>query len=171
MERRKKELLKPPQEARVRIEALYREFGPMVHRRCLWILKDEEAAFDALQDVFLKLMGVSMDHVASPASYIYRMATNLSLNALRSERRRRAALENLAGSLPDDEGNGVAAAVLLDILVSGLGARTRMIAYYRYSDGMGVGEIAEHMGLSISAVRKHLEKVKGRAERHKERIL
>ncbi len=38
------------------IESFYRKYGPMVLRRCRSILKDEESALDAMQDVFVKIL-------------------------------------------------------------------------------------------------------------------
>ena len=35
---------------------LYRQFGPMVLRRCRFLLKNEEKALDAMQDVFVRLI-------------------------------------------------------------------------------------------------------------------
>ena len=35
-------------------DSLYRTFGPMVLRRCRFLLKDEEKALDAMQDVFVR---------------------------------------------------------------------------------------------------------------------
>ena len=35
---------------------LYRQYGPMVLRRCRTLLKNEEKALDAMQDVFVRLI-------------------------------------------------------------------------------------------------------------------
>ena len=35
---------------------LYEKYGPMVLRRCRYILKDEEKALDAMQDVFVRIL-------------------------------------------------------------------------------------------------------------------
>jgi len=35
---------------------LYKEYGPVIYRRCLRLLKDPEAARDATQEVFMKLV-------------------------------------------------------------------------------------------------------------------
>ena len=37
-------------------DSLYRKFGPMVMRRCQYIMKDEEKAFDCMQDVFVRII-------------------------------------------------------------------------------------------------------------------
>ena len=39
-----------------RAAELYRQWGPAVYRRCLKLLRDPEAARDATQEVFVKLV-------------------------------------------------------------------------------------------------------------------
>lgn len=38
------------------IEEWYKKYGPMVLRRCRFLLKNEEKALDAMQDVFVNLI-------------------------------------------------------------------------------------------------------------------
>ena len=40
----------------VDVEELYRRYGPMVVRRCREMLKDEEKAMEAAQDVFVQVL-------------------------------------------------------------------------------------------------------------------
>ncbi|HQF56878.1 MAG TPA: hypothetical protein PK208_17320, partial [Fibrobacteria bacterium] len=40
-----------PKDVALEIETLYRQFGPMVLRRCRQLLRDEDWAQDAMQDV------------------------------------------------------------------------------------------------------------------------
>ena len=71
-------------------EALYRRYSPMVLRRCRFLLRDEEQASDAMQDVFVQLLRKQEQlHGRYPSSLLYRMATNHSLNLLRRSGRRR----------------------------------------------------------------------------------
>ncbi len=37
------------------VEMFYTQYGPMVLRRCRYILKDEELPLDAMQDVFIQV--------------------------------------------------------------------------------------------------------------------
>ncbi len=157
------------------VEALYGTYGPMVFRRCLSILRDQEAAYDATQEVFVKLLDSprTLERVQSPVSYLYRMATNTSLNELKRRRRRAPAagisIEELGRG--DEREDAFAAEYLLELLASSFGERTRTIAYCRYADGMGLDEIADFLEVSRSTVRKHLDAFKARARKHKERIV
>ena len=38
------------------IETLYTTYGPMVLRRCRQLLRDEDLALDAMQDVFVRVL-------------------------------------------------------------------------------------------------------------------
>ena len=71
------------------VEGLYLRYGPMVLRRCRGVLRDTAAAEDAAQEVFvtaLRFQGRLNDE--APGALLLRIATNLCLNRLRSERRR-----------------------------------------------------------------------------------
>ena len=70
------------------VEACYRSHGPMVLRRCRVLLRDEEEARDAMQDTFVQLVRhQGRLHEAGPSRLLYRMATNVCLNRIRSRRR------------------------------------------------------------------------------------
>src|SRR5512133_1854626 len=82
-----------------RVVALYREYGPAVYRRCVRLLGDREAAKDATQEVFVKLLrdiGKLADRETA-LPWIYRVATNHCLNLRRAARRHRD--EDLDGAL------------------------------------------------------------------------
>ncbi|WP_455381898.1 RNA polymerase sigma factor [Salinispira pacifica] len=148
----------------VDVEALYRKYGPMVIRRCRQILKDEEKALDAAQDVFVQLIRrkESLDE-SGPSSLLYRMATNICLNVLRSERRRPQTREEeilLAIAGVDDPAETVMNAHLLDRVFHRELASTRTIAILHYVDRLTLEETAAEVGLSVSGVRKRLRKLR-----------
>src|SRR5262249_37518007 len=62
---------------------------PMVLRRCRKLLGDDQAARDAMHDVFVQVLSRA-DHLAdqAPSSLLFRIATNVCLNRIRSRRRR-----------------------------------------------------------------------------------
>ena len=72
----------------VDVEAFYRKYGPMVLRRCRTLLRDEDMALDAMQDVFVQVLRRQESlHDAAPSSLLYRIATNVCLNAIRKKKR------------------------------------------------------------------------------------
>ena len=70
------------------VEAFYVRYGPMVVRRCRRLLGDEQAAYDATQEVFLKVLArrerLTGDY---PSALLFRIATNTCLNRLREDRK------------------------------------------------------------------------------------
>lgn len=149
----------------VDVEGWYHRYGPMVLRRCRALLKDEAWAQEALQDVFVLVVrkqGRLTDE--APSSLLYRMATNVCLNHLRSRRRRPedADADRLLriASAEDDVEHLSGVRGLLDRLFAREQVSTRVIAVLHYVDGLTLEETAEAVGLSVSGVRKRLRKLK-----------
>ena len=69
------------------IEEYYTRYGPMVLRRCRQLLRDEDRALDAMQDVFTKVL-MRKDRLKDryPSSLLFRIATNVCLNMIRDRK-------------------------------------------------------------------------------------
>lgn len=150
------------------IEAYYRRYGPMVLRRCRFILKNEEKAQDAMQEVFVNLLKhrQQLSH-SYPSSLLYRMATNVCLNQIRYERRRPQSRNDSLLDLIADHSEveeRVAASGILDKLFRREKESTRTIAMLHLVDGLTLEETAREVSMSVSGVRKRLRQLKGRAE-------
>jgi RNA polymerase sigma-70 factor (ECF subfamily) len=148
------------------VDALYRKYGPMVLRRCRRLLVDEEQALDAAQETFVKVLRYqSRLNDKAPSSMLYTIATNTCLNIMRSagRRPRSAGDEPLSriASAEDVEAQVVDRTVLDDIFGRER-ASTRTMAVMHYVDGMTLEEVAGHVGLSVSGVRKRLRTLKER---------
>lgn len=143
------------------VDAYYRQFAPMVYRRCLFLLKSEEAALDIMQDVFVQVLRFRerLQH-QGPSSLLYTIATRLSLNSLR--RKRWEALPEELGSHDRSE-DLVLGKLFLDKLFRDEKPDTRVIAVYYFVDGMTLEETAKMVGLSVSGVRKRLKKLQEHA--------
>jgi RNA polymerase sigma-70 factor (ECF subfamily) len=137
----------------------YEKYAPMVFRRCLRLLRNEDEALDAAQDVFVALIrGRERLRGRFPSSLLYTIATNTCLNRLRTRKRRGEAgdPEDLALGAPDPAFARVEAGMLMDALLETESASTRAICFMYHGDGMTLREIGEIMGMSISGVRKRL---------------
>jgi RNA polymerase sigma-70 factor, ECF subfamily len=154
----------------VDIEAFYKVHGPMVLRRCRRLLRDEAKAVDAMHDVFVEILRRkdTLDD-SSPAGLLLTTATHVSLNRLRSERRKPedrddemlfhiAALDTNPGGAE----NRTLASRILDRLFAGQPESTRLIAVLHYVDRLTLEEVAAEVGLSVSGVRKRLRTLKER---------
>jgi RNA polymerase sigma-70 factor, ECF subfamily len=146
--------------ARVDPEDCYRRYGPMVLRRCRYLLRDDERARDAMHDVFVKVLRYRerLDD-AAPSRLLYRIATNVCLNLIRSARRRPEvagdALADQAAPGADPESTAVSRAALSRLFGEERDS-TMLLAILHYQDGLSLNEVAREVGLSASGVRRRL---------------
>lgn len=70
----------------IKVEDLYKKYGPMVLRRCRTLLKDETQSVEAMQDTFVYLvLNSEMLKDEAPSIVLYRTATNVCFNKIRSD--------------------------------------------------------------------------------------
>ncbi len=142
------------------LENLYRRYGPLVLRRCRQLLRDPLEAEDALQEVFMQIVrNPHLIEAGFPASLLYRIATNTSLNRLRSRARRaetqdEEVLLNIASA--EDIEKRFTARRLLDRIFKRHPESTKVMAVLHYVDGLTLEEVARETALSVSGVRKRL---------------
>lgn len=141
------------------VEELYRKYGPAVLRRARAILRDEQAASDVMQEVFVQAIqqGGSFRGEASPMTWIYRITTNLCLNRIRDEGRRG---QLLAENLPAEEEARPADAedvATLKAILRKVPEELREIAVYYFVDQMSHDEIAALVKTSRRTVGNRLE--------------
>jgi RNA polymerase sigma factor (sigma-70 family) len=146
------------------VEALSLRYGAMVLRRCRRLLRDEEEALDACQDVFVRLF-VHRRRLdgAFPSSLLYRMATNVCLNRIRTRKRRPESSDEevLAAIASAESPGGVSdARMVLDWLFGRHPESSRTIAVLHYVDGLTLEEVARETKMSVSGVRKRLRKLR-----------
>lgn len=149
------------------VEAYYRRYGPMVVRRCRQLLRDEDKAMEAAQDVFVKLLRKHESLTeSSPSGLLLRTATNTCLNIIRSEKRHPEDLDDdllhrIAGSSEPEA--GIMSRLRLDRIFRYEQPSTRTMAVLHYVDGLTLEEVADEVGLSVSGVRKRLRTLRTRA--------
>jgi RNA polymerase sigma factor (sigma-70 family) len=151
-------------ETLIDIESYYIRYGPMVLRRCRRMLKNEQSAYDATQEVFLKILA-SQNRLTGtyPSALLYRVATNVCLNRIRNERKHALneyldILHNI--SFFENQQEDHSARKLLEYVLGKENESTRKIAVMYFVNGMTIKEIAETMNLSISGVHKRLDKLR-----------
>lgn len=128
------------------------------------MLKNEQSAHDAMQEVFLKVIS-NQNHLTGeyPSALLYRIATNVCLNRIRKERKHSLReyldiLQNTSFFENQDEENS--ALNLLTYILANEKEKTRQIAVMYFLNGMTIKEIAETKNLSTSGVHKHLDKLR-----------
>ncbi len=160
-----------PSSPDIDLDTWYRRFGPMVFRRCRRMLGDDAAAHDALQDTFVQVLRAG-DRLtgAAPSSLLFRTATHVCLNRLRTRRRHPEHTVDTAGSeggdpardlleriaaVEDNEARSAARAALA-WLFDRHPESTRTLAVLHLYDGLTLEEVAAESGLSVSGVKKRL---------------
>ncbi|MFW5808226.1 MAG: RNA polymerase sigma factor [Spirochaetota bacterium] len=156
----------------INIEEYYRKYGPMVFRRCMALLKDEDRAADAMQDVFVKLLRYKdrLKH-KYPSSLLYTIATNICLNIIKSEKRMvNTDVDDILHMVAcyDQGEDRVIADDYLKRIFREEKPGTKEIAVMFYIDKMKLQEIADVSGLSVSGVRKRISKVRRIASEYRE---
>jgi RNA polymerase sigma-70 factor (ECF subfamily) len=150
--------------------ALYEKHASVLFWRCHSILKSEEEAHDAVQETFAAVLRHAEDfrRQASPMTWMYRIATNYSLNQLRNRQTRARKLAENAGELYDPDAREREAtedhARLLHML-DGADAETRACVVHTYFDDCTREEVADLVGLSVPTVRKRVNQFLEHARR------
>jgi RNA polymerase sigma-70 factor (ECF subfamily) len=144
------------------IGGLYQQYGGMVYRRCLKLLKNEQDALDCMQDVFLSVTK-SISTIQYPSSYLYRIATNLSLNWIRDHRNNQETdiddvVKEIASS--EDTDSSVTFNSILEKIFHSEAASTKVIALLHLYDGYSLEEVSDIVNMSLSGVRKRLRSLK-----------
>jgi RNA polymerase sigma-70 factor (ECF subfamily) len=134
-------------------------------------LKSPAAAEDLVQEIYLRLARVEADApIDNPAGYLYRLGSNLMLEQLRGQRRSAARAEawtethtvklgaaSLADEPPADDALAARqrlAAVIA--VVRELPPRTQEVFRLHKLEGLSHAETAARLGVSKSAVEKHM---------------
>lgn len=141
------------------VEQLYLRFAPMVLARTRLLLRDEAAAQDALQEVFVRAIraGRAFREEASPATWLFRIATNYCLNRRRDAHRRgelwlHHGTESDRIAEPDP-----AVRVQLEQILRRVRPELQEIALYALVDELTHDEIASLLGVSRRTIGNRLE--------------
>jgi RNA polymerase sigma factor (sigma-70 family) len=140
------------------LEELYRCHAAAVLARCRYLLREEEPARDAAQDVFVSALRAlpELEAAASPTAFLLRAATNHCLNVLRASRAAwRDEVARLAGARRE-RGIEPDARELVRALLGVASPESQEIAVLYFVDELTQAEIAAETGRSLPTVRKRL---------------
>lgn len=125
-----------------------------------------EEAEDLLQDLWFKISAAGTIEAGDPLAYLYRMAHNLMLDRRRASVRRRLREEHYQEGTGEADETPDAEQVLLarerlrrvDQVLAALGPKTDYVFRRHRVDGVAQRDIAAELGVTLSAVEKHLQK-------------
>jgi RNA polymerase sigma-70 factor (ECF subfamily) len=135
------------------LEALYVRYSRSVYRRARELLADEEAARDATQEVFMRVIRAQgkLPIEPTPTAWLHVVTTNFCLNQLRDRSRRKALLTSKYAPGNDVAPAGESRAILLEIL-NRVPEDLQDIAVYFFLDELTYDEIARLVGVSRRTV-------------------
>jgi RNA polymerase sigma-70 factor (ECF subfamily) len=140
------------------LEELYRRHAAAVYARCRYLLRDADAARDATQDVFVRVLRArtELDAARSPTAFLLRTATNHCLNEIRASRA--AWREDLRRLARDRTERGIEpdARELVRSLLGAAPQEAQEVAVLYFVDELTQAEIADETGRSVPTVRKRL---------------
>ena len=147
---------------RARVEELFRQHERGLGTFLVQLIASRSLAEDLLQETFLSALGARarLDGVRDPRAWLYGIARNQALGALRRSRREQAAYERLARQQEHSAPDAAAALAVRDLLERHLGAEDRTLVVLRYLHGFSAEELALMSGRSPEALRQRLSRAR-----------
>jgi RNA polymerase sigma factor (sigma-70 family) len=152
---------------------LYSKYAKKVYGKCLSILKNEEEARDAVQDIFVKIM-LNMGNFGEKSQFstwIYSITYNFCIDNIRRKKKEKTLFSEdieRAPDVPDDE---VPDEFLLEMeakylkqVLEILPTSDKMILLMKYHDDMSIKEIADIIDKTESAVKMKIKRAKHKAQ-------
>jgi RNA polymerase sigma-70 factor (ECF subfamily) len=142
---------------------LYRKYAPAIYAHCRRLLHSQQAARDATQEAFVRVLARGPAELAGEDAlrYLYRVSTNVCLNQLRADKVHDRAtpalvMRSTSGATAESgHADRQFAAALLD-RCDETGAA---IAIMHYIDGLSQVEVADTLGITRRTVFNRLRKL------------
>ncbi|WP_166437239.1 RNA polymerase sigma factor [Niastella caeni] len=144
---------------------LYSFYYPQLYSSIAFMAKSHEDAQEIIHETFLKIWKAkeALLLIKSFEDYAYTLAKNLLFNHLKRKKIGQRVIQLLSdqsikntGPAPDQDYLYKQYYQTAIHAINQLSEQKRRIFLMRTQEGMSLGEIAEAMGISISAVKKHL---------------
>jgi len=155
---------RPLGEGDLAIEQLFCDCEGRLGRFLAQMVGNRQLAEDLLQDTFHDAFRLRdrLAEVENREAWLFGIARNRALSALRSRRRFRAALERLVQRPEPSERDDLELLALRDLLERHLEPDDRALLILRYLYGFDSGELAAMTGRTPEAVRQRLARAKAR---------
>jgi len=143
---------------------IFEQYGPVIHPFVLGIVKNEAVAREIVQEVFLRLWlkKEGLSEIGNPGSWIYRIASNLSLTHFRRQRLETRVLQSIQDRY-EPESDPVGHLFSLKELQEQIGKAAALLPsqrqkIFKMSRDLGLSrqEIAEQLNISENTVKNQL---------------
>ena len=145
------------------MKQLSARYAPVVFRRARRLLGRDADAWDAVQEVFQKMLTAheSFRDEARPLTWLYRITTNISLNMLRARMLREPLSPAIEEASVDHE--ALETRDLLRAWLKGLEPREQEVATLLFIDGLTQDEVADVLGLSRKTINREVAELRAKA--------
>jgi RNA polymerase sigma-70 factor (ECF subfamily) len=150
------------------LDAVFREYAPMIYRTARMVTGSAEDAEDIVQTIFLRLLrgDYTLKLQGNPRGYFHQAAVNLSLDVLRRRRRRTFIHDVDTVAAPEPAGSSDRLAhQQLDAALAELEPEAVHILTLRYVHGYKLTEIAGLLGTSRGAIALRFFRVRQRLKK------
>jgi RNA polymerase sigma-70 factor (ECF subfamily) len=143
-----------------RVEDLFIQYERSLGQFLAQVTKSRSLAEDLLQETFLVAVRErdQLPTVANVEAWLFGIARNRALDALRKRRRTLGAIERLTSRLERRQADSSEAVAVRDFLVRNVPPEDRILLVLRYVHGFGARELGEMTGRSPEAVRQQLSR-------------
>jgi RNA polymerase sigma-70 factor (ECF subfamily) len=145
-------------------EAFFQRFAPQISGYLWRMLGEEQTAYDLCQETFLRAWErfAEIRNYPHPASWLFRVATNLALNAQRRQSAPVGAAKPLDDLIPDAGDFTVhhAEREMVRQILQALPAKPRALLVLREVYGLSCEEAAAILGMTNAAARKMLSRAR-----------
>ena len=150
---------------RVAFEQIYHEHVGRVYAVCLRILADTRRAEELTQDVFVRAWQMigSFRGESALTTWLHRLAVNVVLNEMRTERRRTARVirsDDLSSLDTGEKTSPIGTTIDLEQAIGKLPPQARIIFVLHDIEGYQHDEIAQQMGLASGTTKAQLHRAR-----------
>ncbi|MDX2069353.1 MAG: sigma-70 family RNA polymerase sigma factor, partial [Haliscomenobacter sp.] len=155
---------------------LYNRYVSKVYAKCISILKNEELAHDATQEIFLKIFLnlAKFGEKAQFSTWVYSITYNFCIDYLRRNKKHGELFTDDIEKAPDTADEVPDEALLqlevdtLRKVLDEIPTPDRIILLMKYQDDMQIKDIAEILNKTESAVKMQIKRAKEKAQKVKE---
>jgi RNA polymerase sigma factor (sigma-70 family) len=151
---------------------LYRRYAQKVFGKCYSILRNEEEARDAVQDIFVKIMQnlANFGEKSQFSTWVYSITYNFCIDIVRKKKKEKTMFSDDIERAPDVAEDDVKDEFLMEmevkhlkIVLEKLPTGDRAIILMKYQDDMSIRDIAEVLEKTESAVKMKIKRAKEKA--------